>query len=123
MVKSLAPPIVTTPTGHLDETAGEALIEAIKAHIERDEPHHIIDLRAVHEVDARTIRTVIMIHRKIGEIGGSVRLVIENPRALRYIKLTALARVFGVYPTPADALAGFDADDRNAALANRVDIT
>jgi anti-anti-sigma factor len=113
MIESKATPLVTTPTGHLDEAAGEALIETIKAHIERGEPHHIIDLRTVHEVDARTIRTIITIHRKIGEIGGSVRLVIENPRALRYIKLTALARVFGVYVTPADAIAGFATDDRN----------
>lgn len=117
MIDSIPAPIVSAPTGHLDEAAGDALIDTIKGHIERNEQHHIIDLRAVHEVDARTIRTIITIHRKIVDIGGSVRLVIESPRALRYIKLTALARVFGVYATPADALAGFDADDRNAALA------
>lgn len=122
MTESLNIPIITAPTGHLDEVAGEALIETIKAHIARDAPHHIIDLRAVHEVDARTIRTIITIHRKIVEIGGSVRLVIESPRALRYIKLTALARVFGVYPTPAGALAGFDADDRNTAFAKPADV-
>lgn len=117
MIESAPAPIVSAPTGHLDEAAGDALIDTIKEHIERDEHHHIIDLRAVHEVDARTIRTIITIHRKIVDIGGSVRLVIDNPKALRYIKLTALARIFGVYPTPADALAGFAADDRNAALA------
>jgi anti-anti-sigma factor len=122
MIEFPTTPIVTAPTGHLDEAAGEALIETIKTHIERDEPHHIIDLRGVHEVDARTIRTIITIHRKIVEIGGSIRLVIESPRALRYIKLTALARVFGVYPTPADAVAGFDADDRNTASAKPADV-
>jgi len=116
VIESAPAPIVSAPTGHLDEAAGDALIETIKQHVERNEQHHILDLRAVHEVDARTIRTVITIHRKIVEIGGSVRLVIESPKALRYIKLTALARVFGVYPTPADALAGFDADDRNTPV-------
>ncbi|HEY7993574.1 MAG TPA: STAS domain-containing protein [Candidatus Eremiobacteraceae bacterium] len=116
MIESVPAPIVSAPTGHLDDTAGDALVDTIKGHIERNEQHHILDLRAVHEVDARTIRTIITIHRKIVEIGGSVRLVIENPKALRYIKLTALARVFGVYPTPEDALAGFVADDRNAPL-------
>ena len=121
MIESFPTPIVTTPTGHLDETAGEALIETIKTHIERGEPHHIIDLRTVHEVDARTIRTVITIHRKIGEIGGSLRLVIANPKALRYITLTALAKVFGVYATPADAMDGFATDDRNDASQRRAE--
>jgi anti-anti-sigma factor len=116
VIESAPAPILSAPTGHLDEAAGDALIETIKEHIERNEQHHILDLRAVHEVDARTIRTIITIHRKIVEIGGSVRLVIENPKALRYIKLTALARVFGVYPTPAAALAGFDSDDRNTPV-------
>ena len=120
MIESVPAPIVSTPTGHLDEAAGDALIDTVKGHIERNEQHHILDLRAVHEVDARTIRTVITIHRKIVDIGGSVRLVIENPKALRYIKLTALSRIFGVYPTMADALAGFEADDRNAPPANIV---
>jgi len=116
VIESAPAPIVSAPTGHLDDAAGDALIETIKQHVERNEQHHILDLRAVHEVDARTIRTVITIHRKIVEIGGSVRLVIESPKALRYIKLTALARVLRVYPTPADALAGFDADDRNTPV-------
>jgi anti-anti-sigma factor len=117
MIDTPAPPIVSTPTGHLDDAAGDALVDVIKGHIEQNEPHHIIDLRTVDKVDARTIRTIITIHRKVGEIGGSVRLVIENAKALRYIKLTALARVLGVYATPADAIAGFETDDRNAALA------
>jgi len=117
MIESVPAPIISAPSGLLDEAAGDALIDTIKAHIERNEQHHIIDLRAVHEVDARTIRTIITIHRKIVDIGGSVRLVIESPKALRYIKLTELARIFGVYPTPADALAGFAADDRNQTLA------
>ena len=121
MIESITTPIVTAPTGRLDEAAGEALIETIKAHIERDETHHIIDLRDVHEVDAQTIRTIIMIHRQIGQVGGSVRLVIENPKALRYIKLTALAKVFGVYATPADAIAGFGTDDRNDASRRRAE--
>lgn len=123
MIDSPATPIVTAPIGHLDEPTGDALIEKIKAHIESGEPHHVIDLRAVHAVDARTIRTIITIHRKIVEIGGSIRLVIEDPKALRYIKLTALARIFGVYSTPEAAIAGYDADDRNTNLAARVDIT
>lgn len=117
MADNITVPIVSTPTGSLDHTAGAELVDAIDEHIGRDDTDHIIDLRAVDAVDARTIRTMIKIKRKISAIGGSVRLVIENSKALRYIKLTALGRVFGVYSTPAAALAGYESDDRNAADA------
>jgi len=108
-------PIVSSPTGSLDQSAGAALAGSIDEHITRNDNDHIIDLREVDEVDARTVRTMIKIKRKISEVGGSLRLVIVNSKALRYIKLTALGRVFGVYSTPAAAVAGYKADDRIAA--------
>jgi len=115
MLSNTTAPIVSAPTGSLDQSAGAALVESIDDHIGRNDSDHIIDLRAVDEVDAQTIRTMIRIKRKISEVGGSVRLVIENSKALRYIRLTALGRVFGVYSTPAAALAGYESDDSNAA--------
>ena len=115
MTDNTTAPIVSSPTGDLDQSAGAALAESINEHITRNDNDHIIDLREVDEVDARTVRTMIKIQRKIREVGGSLRLVIENSKALRYIKLTALGRIFGVYSTPAAALAGYRADDRNAA--------
>jgi anti-anti-sigma factor len=110
-----SPPVVSAPTGVLDQPAADALIEAIKVHIGNNEVHHIIDLRGIDKVGARTIRTIITIHRKIVEIGGSVRLVIDDPKALRYVKLTALSRVFGVYATNELAIAGYESDDRDAS--------
>jgi|SRR5579863_1770987 len=114
MTDNTTAPIVSAPTGSLDQSAGAALAESINEHIARNDNDHIIDLREVDEVDARTVRTMIKIQRKIREVGGSLRLVIENSKALRYIKLTALGRVFGVYSTPAAALAGYK-ENRNAA--------
>lgn len=108
-------PIVSSPTGSLDHSAGAALAESIDEHITRNVNNHIIDLREVDQVDARTVRTMIKIQRKIRQVGGSLRLVIENSKALRYVKLTALRRVFGVYATPAAALADYESDPRNAA--------
>ena len=107
-------PILSSPTGSFDPSASAALAESIDGHITRNDKDHIIDLRDVDEVDARTVRTMIKIQRKIRQVGGSLRLVIENSKALRYIKLTALRRVFGVYSTPAAALAAYQADDRSA---------
>jgi anti-anti-sigma factor len=104
-------PVVSSPTGSFDHSASAELEESIKGHVSRNNRHHIIDLRAVTKVDARTIRTMIKINRNMSEIGGTIRLVIENPKALRYIKLTALERVFRVYPTPTAALAGYEVDD------------
>ena len=114
MIDAPAVAIVSAPTGRLDEPAGEVLIESIKEHIARSESDHIVDLRGVDKVDARTIRVMISIHRHVSETGGSLRLVIEDAKALRYITLTALRRVLGVYGSTEAALAGIASDDRNA---------
>ena len=115
MIDDTSIPVVSSPVGSFDHSAGAALEESIKEHVSRNSRHHIIDLRAVTRVDARTIRTMIKINRNMSEIGGTIRLVIENPKALRYIKLTALERIFRVYPTPTAALAGHASDDRFVA--------
>jgi anti-anti-sigma factor len=94
----------------MDQTARAALVESISDHIDNNDTNHIIDLRAVDTVDARMVRTMIKIKRKTSEIGGSVQLVIECPKALRYIKLTAMGRVFAVHPTTASAIAGYRAN-------------
>lgn len=118
MIENNTAPVISTPTGSMDASAGEALEALMDEHIARGEKNHIVDLRAVDKVDARTIRTIITLNRKISEIGGSLRVVIVNPKALRYIKLTALDRVFGVYASTDEALAGHQEDDRNVPLAN-----
>jgi anti-anti-sigma factor len=112
MTNDTLTPIVSSPTGAFDHSACAALEQTIKELALENNTHHIIDLRAVTKVDARTIRTMFKINRNLSEIGGSIRLVIENPKALRYIKLTALERVLRVYPTPDAALAGYASDDR-----------
>ena len=112
MLDEMRTPIVSSPAGSLDLAAGTALEESIKDHARENNMHHIIDLRAVNAVDAQTIRTMIKINRHVTEQGGTVRLVIDNPKALRYIKLTELQRVFRVYPTPSAALAGFASEAR-----------
>lgn len=109
---AVSSPVVSSPTGSFDHSASAELEQSIKELALENNMHHIIDLRAVTVVDARTIRTMIKINRNMSEIGGSIRLVIENPKALRYIKLTALERVLRVYPTPTAALAGYASDDR-----------
>lgn len=115
MIDDTPAPVVSAPAGSLDDSACAALEKSIVEHAGRNDMNHIIDLRAVDKVDARTIRIMIKINRRISEIGGSVRLVIANSKALRYIKLTALERVFRVYPTPAAALAGYASDDHYMA--------
>ncbi len=94
----------------MDQSEQAALVVSIEEHIGRNDVTHIIDLRSVDKVDEPMVRTMIKIKRKTSDIGGSVNLVIENPKALRYIKLTALGQVFGVYPTTDAARAGHQAN-------------
>ena len=110
MVEETPGPVLSSPVGTFDQAARDALELSIKEHADQENRDHIIDLRAVSKVDAATVRTMIKINRNLSEVGGTVALIIDSPKALRYIKLTALERVFRVYPTHEAALAGVASD-------------
>jgi len=115
MLEETPGPVVSSPVGSFDQAARDALELSIREHTDQENRHHIIDLRAVAKVDAATVRTMIKINRNLSEVGGTVALIIDNPKALRYIKLTALERVFRVYPTHEAALAGVTSDGLGGA--------
>ncbi len=98
-------PTISSLSGVFDHAAGAALQERIKAHVRRNHRHHVIDLRSLTSVDARTMRVMAKINRNTRAAGGTVHLVIENPKAIRYVRLTSLERELRVYPTPTMALA------------------
>lgn len=109
--------IVTSPQERLDQLASAALVQSIRDHISRGVVNHVLDLRALDEVDPETVRTLIKIERLLREVGGYVSLVIDNPNALRAIKAMALERVFDIHATADAAMAAFEAQE-HASISN-----
>ncbi len=109
--------IVSSPLGRLDEAGGDTLLESIRGHVGRECGDHTIDLRGVEKIDATSARALIAINRLISGVGGTVRLIVSDPRAVRFIKLTKLDRVFHVHADLEAASAFGDVETRRTEIA------
>ncbi len=66
----------------------------------------IVDLSGVEFLDSTGLGALIGSHRRASENGGHVTLVVADGPISRLLNITGLLRVFPVYRTMADALAG-----------------
>jgi anti-sigma B factor antagonist len=93
-------------TGSLDiatsPTVRAALIEAS----ERGSHRLIVDLSHVDFLDSTGLGALIGGQRRAKEFGGEVRLVAKEGQILRLLRITGLLKVFAVYATLEDAVAG-----------------
>jgi anti-sigma B factor antagonist len=111
MYTNLSPVVVTAPSGRLDEFAGKKLSRGVGTHVGRRETNHVLDLRAIDELNHEAIRAIIKVLRSVRDAGGQVRLVVDDAAALGLLRLTALDRVFEVYPTVDAAVIAFGATE------------
>lgn len=105
-------PIAHAPRGRLDFAAGAALVRELARDIEAGAKDHILDLRSVEAVDSEALRSIIRMRRRLREVGGRLRLLIDDARAVAFVRSTGLDRLFAIYETPDAALAGFAEEER-----------
>lgn len=97
--------VITHVSEPLHDVAGKRLRNIIRDHVRRGNIDHLVDLRSLAELDSTTLGALIRGLRIAREVGGSVGLIVDQPKFLRVLSITALDRVFKVYR------------DENAALA------
>jgi anti-sigma B factor antagonist len=97
--------IVTTVSAPLHDIAGERLRNEIRDHVRDGRLDHLIDLRALAELDSRSLAALIRALRIVRERGGSVGLIVDQPNFARVLSITGLDRVFPVYPSEREAFA------------------
>ncbi len=69
--------------------------------------HHrvVLDLEAVDFLDSTGLGVLIGVLRRVGAVGGELRVVCSTPRIVDLFTVTGLDRVFDLRPSLADALA------------------
>lgn len=105
-------PIVHSPRGRLDFQAGAQLMLALDSAIARGATSHVLDLRGLAAVDSEALRSIIRMRRRLREVGGRLRLAIDDARAANFVRSTGLDRLFAIYETPGAALAAFAEEER-----------
>lgn len=102
--------LVTSVSEPLHDIAAERLRNTIRDHVTSGRLDHLIDVRALAELDSRTLAALIRALRVVREVGGSVGLIVDQPNFLRVLSITGLDRVFPVYKDERDAFAALEAN-------------
>jgi anti-sigma B factor antagonist len=95
---------VVEATGEVDLATVPQLREAISDHIVAGRTSLLVDLRAVTYLDSTGLGVLVGAAKAAGSQGGSLRLVCDNPRVLRLLRITGLDKALAVHPTVESAL-------------------
>jgi anti-sigma B factor antagonist len=99
--------LVVTPRGdRLDAAAAPDFKRAVKALIDAGDSRMVLDLSEVGFIDSSGLGVIVSILKAVGEDGALV-LCGMNQRVLTLFRLTRFDRIFSMFATLADALAGF----------------
>ena len=93
-------------SGSLDIATSPTVRAALSSASERGSHRLIVDLARVDFLDSTGLGALIGGQRRAKEFDGEVRLVAKEGQILRLLRITGLLKVFSVYSTLDDALAG-----------------
>lgn len=92
--------------GSLDIATSPTVRATLTSASERGSHRLIVDLTGVDFLDSTGLGALIGGQRRAKEFDGEVRLVAKEGQILRLLRITGLLKVFAVYATLDDALAG-----------------
>lgn len=96
---------VVEAIGEVDLASVPRLREEISEHIVAGRTNLLVDLQAVTYLDSTGLGVLVGASKAVQAAGGSLRLVCDNPRLLRLLRITGLDKAFAVHPTVEAALA------------------
>lgn len=102
---------VVAVRGEIDVATAPALRDHLVAHEAAATPVVVIDLTAVSFVDSTALGVLVGSYRRLRDGGGSLRLVVAEPRILKVFEITDLIRVIPIFGTVDEALAVDEALD------------
>lgn len=90
-------PQVVRLSGELD--AGDAGLADELVQLSGGSGYIIVDMVNVSFIDSSVIRALVLVHRRVTDAGGWLRLVYTHHMVRRVIEMCGLAAVFPQYPT------------------------
>ena len=89
----------------LDHRKAQQMKQRFKQLAAEGRLRHIVDLTRLDNLDSGGLAGLVSTLRAVRDSGGSIDLVVTNNRVTQILELTALTRLFRVYPSMKDALA------------------
>jgi anti-sigma B factor antagonist len=92
--------------GEVDVYTSPRLKQEMVDLLNKDTTKLVIDLSAVEYLDSTGLGVLIGGLKRARERSGDLRLICDNLRILRIFEITGLTKIFDIYRTEAEALAG-----------------
>lgn len=92
--------------GELDTYNCGQLRSTLVEHVEEGKNRIIVDMTGVEYIDSTGLGSLVGGLKRVSEHGGVMRIVCRNPQILKVFEITSLNKVFPMYATLKDALAG-----------------
>ena len=93
------------PHGEIDLAGSPRLREALSDLLSQGRVHLLMDLRSVTFIDSTGLGVLVGAGKKAYGLGGSMRIVCDNQRILKLLKLTGISRSLPVLATFEEATA------------------
>jgi anti-sigma B factor antagonist len=97
---------VVAVTGEIDVATAPTLAEHLAVHEEAGADAVVVDLLGVSFLDSTALGVLVGSFKRLREAGGTLKLVIAEPRILKVFEITDLVRVFPIFATVDEALQG-----------------
>lgn len=100
---------VVTVSGEVDVATAPAVRDCLDQVISRDRGPVVVDLVGVTFIDSTGLGVLIGAHRRCGELGRVLHVVVVEQRIRKVFEITGLTELFPIHPSLRLALAGGEA--------------
>jgi anti-sigma B factor antagonist len=97
-------------SGELDLHTGPEFERRVLEALGRGALEIVIDLAEVSFIDSTTIGILMRMRKRLAPLSGRLLLVCNDPNMVRLFEITALDRLFEIYPSREAALGDVDGD-------------
>lgn len=97
---------VVAVTGEIDVATAPDLRDCLVAQAADGVSAIVVDLTGVSFIDSTALGVLVGAFRRQEEAGGTLKLVVTEPRILKVLEITALTSVFPVFSSVDEAVGG-----------------
>ncbi|HEV3280811.1 MAG TPA: STAS domain-containing protein [Acidimicrobiales bacterium] len=95
---------VVTVAGEVDVASAPTLRSRLEAAIDRGTPLVVVDLLSVTFIDSTGLGVLIGASKRVDNSGGTMHLVVTEPRILKLFEITGLMDLFSIVPSVEQAV-------------------
>lgn len=99
--------LILAADGGIDAYNTEQFLGDLGKVVEAGVTKLVVDCRQVLSISSMGVAALVLVHKRLAERGGHVKLAAVQTRVFRILQITRLNTVFQIYPTVDEALQAF----------------